>query len=474
MDRYQRSILLTLLFTLSSFALFAQSTDTVSKGRFVVSDILITGNSRTKASVIKRELSFKKGDTIRIADWPTIALRSKQNVMNTGLFNFTTVDTVHISTGQTLVTIDVVEQWYIFPIPIFQVEERNFNTWWVQDHRSLDKADYGMYLSDNNFLGEKQILRLKAQFGYTQQFGASYNIPYINKNQNSGLQFYFNSSTNREIPYTSINNILTYVTTPDNVIKHDYSGTLDYTYRQGLYNIHYAEVDFYSSKVADTILKLTNDYLPGNQTQANFFEVKYYFRRDMRDYSPYPLRGYYIDFSINDYGLGLMKNPFNIIYLQSSFHKYWAISDKFFYSAMVEGKVSGNAQQPYYIQRGLGYSNDFIRGYEYNVIDGNNYTIVKNEIKYQILSVSEQKIPYLKLRQFNKTFLSVYLTAFSDWGYVGDPDPFVTGNTLANTPLWGNGFGIDLATYYGLVWRFEYSFNALGQNGFFLHFQAVM
>jgi hypothetical protein len=31
------------------------------------------------------------------------------------------------------------------------------------------------------------------------------------------------------------------------------------------------------------------------------------------------------------------------------------------------------------------------------------------------------------------------------------------------------GIGIDLLTLYDITFRFEYSFNQLGQNGLFLH-----
>jgi hypothetical protein len=83
-------------------------------------------------------------------------------------------------------------------------------------------------------------------------------------------------------------------------------------------------------------------------------------------------------------------------------------------------------------------------------------------------------MPFLRQRQFNKANFALYLTAFSDWGYVGAANPNVENNFLANTPLWGKGLGLDMVTYYGIVVRFEYSFNKLNQSGFFLHFLANM
>jgi len=482
MNFFRRVTLAFFLAVISYTSLSAQNKDSLRGKKIIISSIKVEGNYITKTSIILRELTFKKGDTISAFDWAATTLRSKNNVMNTSLFNFADIDTATNLAGGTDLTIVVVEQWYIWPYPEFQLEERNFNVWWNQDHRSLDKVDYGAFLSDNNTTGNKEVLKVKIQLGYTQQLGLSYNIPYITKNQDLGLQFNVTYSQNKEIGYTSVGNILTFLSTPNSTLQEQVTSAIDLTYRQGLYNTHYLEVNFASCNINDTILKLTTDYLPYNLTHTAFFGGKYYFRRDLRDYTPYPLHGYYFDCSLNDYGLGVAlpkQQAFNIFYAQASIHKYFKIIDKFFFSAEAEGKVSQSGEQPYYLQRGLGYGNDFVRGYEYYVIDGNNYALGKAEIKYQLLNFPEinlptQQMPFLRGRQFNKANFALYLTAFSDLGYVNAADPNVENNFLANAPLWGNGVGLDMVTYYGIVVRFEYSFNRLDQSAFFLHFLADM
>lgn len=458
-------------------ALPAQQKDTARGRKIIINSIKIEGNFRTKNSIILRELTFKKGDTLPATTWAEDTLLSKNNLHNTQLFNFVHFDTTANPDGGIDVTIKVVERWYVWPVPIFQLEERNFNTWWVQDHRSLDKVDYGLVFSDNNSRGRKEILRVKLQLGYTQQWGVSYIIPYITKDQNLGLQFNFTSSQNKEIAYTSVGNILTFLSTPNSTLQQQYTSALDLTYRQGFYNTHYLELNFAACYINDTILKLTNQYLPFNYTSTAFFGGKYYFKRDVRDRVAYPLTGYFFDFSLNDYGFGVAipkEQAFNITYLQSSLHLYYKIINGLYYSAEVEGKVSQNESQPYYLQRGLGYGNDFVRGYEYYVIDGNDFGLVKNELKYRILNVPVQQLPIKGIPQFDKAYYAFYLTAFSDLGYVGLANKNVENNFLADKYLWGNGVGIDFVAYYDIVLRFEYSFNQLNQNGFFLHFLADM
>jgi len=477
MKLHSRAYFLLFLAVLFFLPAFAQNHDSLKGKKIVINSIKVEGNFRTKTSIIMRELTFKKGDTIPASQWEETCLRSKNNLHNTALFNFIDIDTTAVPTGGYDLKITVVERWYIWPIPILQLEERNFNTWWVQDHRSLNKTDYGFLISDNNSRGRKEILKVKLQLGYTQQWGVSYSIPYITKNQDVGLQFNFTSSQNKEIGYTSVGNVLTFLSTPNNVLQQQYTSALDLTYRQGLYNTHYLELNFAACYINDTIRKLTTDYLPYNLTSTAFFGAKYYFKHDFRDRSAYPLEGYFFDFSLNDYGLGITipkEQAFNITYVQSSIHKYWKMVDKLYYSVEVEGKVSANGTQPYYLQRGLGYSNDFVRGYEYYVVDGNNYALAKNEIKYRILNVPVQRLPIKGVPQFDKAYYAFYLTAYSDWGYVGAADPDVKNNFLANNSLWGNGVGLDFVAYYDIVLRFEYSFNKLNQSGFFLHFLADM
>jgi len=93
-------------------------------------------------------------------------------------------------------------------------------------------------------------------------------------------------------------------------------------------------------------------------------------------------------------------------------------------------------------------------------------------MKFRFLNVPVIPLPFFGLHQFDKAYLSLYLTLYSDWGYLTSPSPYVVNDFLANKPLFGNGFGIDLVAYYDLIWRFEYSFNDIGQHGLFIHFQA--
>src|SRR5678810_1089700 len=84
---------------------------------FVLGEIVITGNKRTKDYIIERELSFKSGDSISLPDLVKKFEGARQQLINTRLFIEVVVALKSIRGYFVDVSIDVKERWYIFPIP---------------------------------------------------------------------------------------------------------------------------------------------------------------------------------------------------------------------------------------------------------------------------------------------------------------------------------------------------------------------
>ncbi len=99
MNFCRRFILALFPAALSIFPAFAQQRDSLHARKIIISNIKIEGNYITKSSIILRELTFKKGDTISSSDWAETMLRSKNNIKNTHLFNFANIDSVTNSGG---------------------------------------------------------------------------------------------------------------------------------------------------------------------------------------------------------------------------------------------------------------------------------------------------------------------------------------------------------------------------------------
>jgi len=96
----------------------AQDTLTISDDRLLIEQILIDGNKVTKAQIILRELTFEVGDTIRKIEMLPAFQRSRENLLNTTLFNFVYFDVDHLPGNRINILISVVERWYIWPVPI--------------------------------------------------------------------------------------------------------------------------------------------------------------------------------------------------------------------------------------------------------------------------------------------------------------------------------------------------------------------
>jgi hypothetical protein len=62
---------------------------------------------------------------------------------------------------------------------------------------------------------------------------------------------------------------------------------------------------------------------------------------------------------------------------------------------------------------------------------------------------------------------NIYTRVYGNAGYIYNKYPGE--NILANRMLYSTGIGIDIVTIYDFTFKFEWSFNQLGQNGLFLH-----
>src|SRR5882762_7934672 len=154
-----------------------------------VNRVLIIGNKVTKERIISREIKLKPGDTITLKRLPHELLWDKRKIYNLRLFHTVTVLALQLPDDRIDLLVDVTERWYTFPIPIFELSDRNFSEWWNNYNHDPSRVNYGINLIRYNFRGRFETLQLTAQFGFTQRFELAYKIPYIDKKQKQGLSF---------------------------------------------------------------------------------------------------------------------------------------------------------------------------------------------------------------------------------------------------------------------------------------------
>ena len=457
------SLLLFFLLKLFCFS-FAQ---TDSK-KVIIKEFKIIGNKTTRENIIIREVPFQINDTISQDGLQEVLERTHSNLFNTSLFNFIVVEPVYFDETNISIYITVEERWYWWPIPIFDIQETNFNTWWLD--KDYNKVNYGLFLAKENFRGRKETVMLLFQGGFTEKLGVKYIIPYINKKKTNGLSLKFSYSRNHEVSYSTTNNFQDYYRSESDYIQKEINSNIGYELRPRLYNKHNFNLEYTSVDVADSIVSFNSDYLSGKATFMEFFSFNYTFKRDKRNNKNYPTKGVYYDLKLNKDGLGLVNNELNSLYFTSHFKKFWQLSDKFYFSSSIKAKYTTN-EGPYYLYKGLGSRNDLVRGYELYVINGEHFGVCKAQLRYGLLQDKMFNFKALKADKFNKIPLSIYLGAYFDAGYVDSKINNIV-NPLTNSVLLGGGVSADFVTYYDMVLRLEYSVNKLNEKGLFLHFIA--
>ncbi len=462
--------LLGLMLALSS-GLSAQKKDKLEAdtlGKVLVEDVVYDGNKRTVQRILERELTFAPGDSIYRIRLKDELEQSENNLMNLRLFNFVTLEALPIGDDRVLVLLTVQERWYIYPAPILQIAETNFNTWW--ENRELRWLNYGASINHDNFRGRNERLSIMARFGYTRRFSTSYSIPNLNKKQTLGIEVAAGYFENNELVYTTLGNQRQFYNNPEDKARRWMEYRVGLVYRENIFTRHGFSLSFHSVTVNDTIPILNEDYLPVAGNTAQFFRLNYNVNHDTRDYKRYPLKGLLLYAFVQQDGLGIMDpNGMNLLTTQAGYRHYHKLGDRTFLAYALTGKVNWS-EPPYYLINALGY-NDFVRGYEFFVIDGSRFALLQSNFKYQILQPKTFTLPFVP-EQFAESFIALYGNLFFDAGYVYGPE-FVENNSLVNEYLYSIGLGLDVVTYYDKVMRVEGSLNGLGQKAVFVHFRQA-
>ena len=121
---------------------------------------------------------------------------------------------------------------------------------------------------------------------------------------------------------------------------------------------------------------------------------------------------------------------------------------------------------------GLGYGSDVITGYELYVIDGIDYALWQSSLKYRVWDTTKDLGDKMPLRQFKRMSIKVFLRFNFGTGYVNDLSYRET-NFLNNQWVYGYGPAVDILFWNTFILKAEYSFNELGEHGFFLKSSSV-
>lgn len=456
------------LYLLFVLPVLGWSQNSETEKAIIVGNTSFTGNEKTKEFVLERELAYAEGDTMTLVRFEELVLRSRENIFNTSLFNKTEYRIDMDSMGVANVVFTLEERWYVWPYPILENGDRNFNTWW--ETKDFNRLTYGIFLNWYNFRGRNESFQVMTKVGFENQFSIGYDIPNLNKKKTLGLYAATGYAEYKEVNYTSDENKRTFYKSDDGPGRQVAFARLNLTYRKGLNFRHRFGLAYNQIIIDPMVTDLTNDYLKNNQTRTEFFTLSYYGKYDTRDYMDYPLKGYKVETYVSQYGLGAFENE-NLNVLTTTLGVYWHLPliGRWNFANSVVGKASFFDSTPYSIQQGLGYSS-YIRGYELYVMDSEKFFAFKTNLKFNLIKKKEMHLKWLPVEKFNKPYFAVYLNAFFDAGYADD-QLYAERNSLSNKWAYGYGVGLDVTAFYDFVMRIEYSFNRENESGLFLHFK---
>lgn len=437
-----------------------------------VYDIQLNGNKRTKDKIILRELPVSINDLLSKNQLEYLLEQGRHNLLNTSLFNFVTyrIDTLRPFT--VIIHYDFVERWYIWPAPVLEFADPNVNQW--IKNPSMSRLNYGIVITHNNFRGRMEQLELEASAGFSTRLNLHYSIPYINYRQKTGMIIHTGWQNLNEVPVISKDNRQIFLQYDQSSLSTRLYAGAGIVYRPEVFTSH--ELIFYynHNRIDDTLMLLNPHFAASSNGVDQFLSIQYKLKIDHRELKAYPLEGYYFDIRLKRYGLSLLSNGntgTDLSTFESSARKFWKLNKRWFFASGANVKFSAGDNQPYYLQQGIGFPGDIVRGYEKYVIDGQDFIIWKNNIKYNIIPYREDIIALIPSKSFSRIHYAMFVNLFVDLGYAKDTY-YNTTNPLNNKLLTGYGIGIDLVSYYDKVLRTELSVNRLGETGLFFHFIA--
>ena len=434
------------------------------KAQVRINTIQVEGNKRTKNYILLRELPYHVGDQINKDSLNFLNTLSQQQLFNTSLFlsvNVTSVYPLINDSSIVDIQIKVKERWYFIPKPYFKWVDRNFNQWWNEQNRSLDRVNYGITLSQKNATGNNDQLVLGFIRGYTQQNIIRYQLPFFDKKLKYGIGGGWQNYNQKEINYTTEKDKQVFAKTND-VVRKGYRANLNLSYRPNLFERHSLQLGYGKEELSDSGFLIQPNFLASHKKVMTYGDITLGYTKIAFDYNAYPTKGAGTElvlFQRFSEGAPLTSIQFRKLKAHS-FSKHNFI----FFESNSQVKFLPNYN--YLDSRLLGYGNLQMNGLEYYVVDGNAATVFKTAFHHSLGSITV-KNP-LTQKFLPEVKYDFWIRIFSNLGYVYSDRPSNT-NKLSNTLIRTAGIGFDVISIYDFVLKIDYSVNQLGDKGVYLH-----
>jgi outer membrane protein assembly factor BamA len=443
------------------------ATAAVGQKYVLIDSLTIEGLHHTRINVVLKELDFKQGDSLSLQELAHIFERNEQRLESTGLFNdadlnikkWEDVDKMNIH-------LKLRESWYIYPAPIFELADRNFNVWAKEMNYALDRTNYGVRIDHLNATGRKDKLKAKIQSGYTRKYELTYNLPYLKNKWGFGFNWFY--AQNKEIGYKSINNKIAFKKYEDerillNRLRIGFSASN----RANAYTTHSLSMNYYYNTVDASVTKELNpNFFPNGDNFLEYIRLEYILKGVHTIYPLYPSGGYAYAIEFKKHGLGF--GNYSNASIEAEYEHHFKVSENFIIGTKTKVKTNlTNNKVPYQLNQAIGYGNDVLRGYELYVVDGSAFALGKTSLRYKIADANidlKKKMPF---KAFKTLPVRIFAKAILEGGYAYEPSYKAT-NLLSNKGLLGYGPGLDFIFYNAFLLSLEYNLNIEGDRDFYV------
>lgn len=393
----------------------------------VVDSIIIEGNVQTQDFIILRELTFDVGDVIT----NELAQYNRERIYSLDIFN--EVKLIPFKTkGINFLLISIEESWYIYPLPVLTLKERDWK-----------KISYGLALSIKNFRGRNESITGVLTFGYDPSLSLSYFNPYLIRKLDiySHFQLGFTDVSNKSKIAERL---------AGKKFSHKfYYGKIFIGKRFGLYHrlsvsagFDYVETPFNIEGLSASNTNIDRTIILG---------ISYNY--DTRDLVQYASNGILAGANYEFKGMGL--NNINYRIAEFEFREYRKLIGGLVGKWRIAARFS-NGKVPYYDYSFLGLA-ERIRGHWDEQMEGNDIVLGSLELDYWILNDFRMNFYWIPL--LPKSLLS-YRVCFIWELFVDSGTARINGESFALNRFstgYGTGFSILFLPY--LTMRFEFAVN---------------
>ncbi len=415
----------------NSFAQFIPGTflDKNNEDSFVVDSIVIQGNDITRNEIILRELTFNVGDTVNAK----ILEYNSERIFSLGIFTKVRLYRDPLSFSKNVVQILVSESWYIYPIPLAELKDRDWK-----------KLSYGFDVVIQNFRGRNETLRGRALFGYDPSLSLSYSNPYFIWGDKISLEL--------SLAYHDKKNISSFA-------KYLYGGDFNQKFvsagvgvgkRFGLFqkaaisiNYNYIQSPFYIKGIS-----ASNDRID------RLFSIGASYTYDTRDLRQFSREGILGAASFEFKGLGIDDINYQIASID--FREYRKLIGELGAKWRLASRFTMGKLVPFYDYSYLGYG-ERIRGHFFDESEGNNLYLASLEFNYPVVKDFNLSLDFIPIipKQLLSYRVALYLQMFGDTGATQ-----LNGQPISIKDFQsGYGLGLTLLILPYNIARFEVAFN---------------